>query len=286
MATTRTQSLVPARPVRFSLERVGIIAANTFLEAVRQKLFYFLLVIAIGLLGSSLFLREFNFGSGELKFIADFGMGAVTFFGSILAIVATAQLFFAEIENRTALTILAKPVLRLEFVLGKFTGVALVLLVFCALMGVLMSGVLYVRANALAREAPEALSLVRYVDIPVVLLVQWIKFCVLSSLTILIASFSNTNLFTAATGFFVLIICHLQYLAVNAWQKLSNPVAKAGAWLLSRVFPNFQIYNLGEELAQGKTVDLGQALAVTANGALYTLVFIVLAVFSFRQREI
>ena len=90
--------------------RIYCIAANTFLEAVRQKFFNSLLLISIALVLSANFFQQFDFGASELKFITDFGFGALFFFGSILAITATTQLFFNEIENRTALTMLAKPV--------------------------------------------------------------------------------------------------------------------------------------------------------------------------------
>ena len=98
-----------------SFTRIRLIAGTTFLEAVRQKFFNSLLLISIALVASSTFFQQFDFGTGELKFITDFGFGALFFFGSILSITATTQLFFNEMENRTALTMLAKPVYKLEF---------------------------------------------------------------------------------------------------------------------------------------------------------------------------
>ena len=94
----------------WSLQRVRVIAGNTFREAVRMKLFLAMTILAVGALGSSFLFQEFNFGSSELKFIADFGFGGMTVFGSALAVIVTAQLFYGEIEHRTALTLLAKPI--------------------------------------------------------------------------------------------------------------------------------------------------------------------------------
>jgi ABC-type transport system involved in multi-copper enzyme maturation permease subunit len=125
-----------------TLRRVRLIAGNTFLEAVRQKFFNSLLLIAVALVGSAQFFQQFDFGANELKFITDFGFGALFFFGSILAIAATAQLFFAEIENRTALTMLAKPVTKLEFLAGKFAGAQLLMLVFTAVVTLVLAGIL------------------------------------------------------------------------------------------------------------------------------------------------
>lgn len=275
--------------VPFSFSRLSLIAGNTFLEAVRQKLFLFLLLLAIGLVSSALFFREFNFGSSELKFIADFGFGALIFFGSALTIATTAQLFFSEIENRTALTLLAKPLWRAEFVFGKFLGVFAVIGVFCAVTIGLMVALLWHREGQLMAANPEAFEagrLIAYGDLLVVGLLQWLKFGVLTAIVLLIASFSNTNLFTVVTGFFVLVICHLQYLARDAWGKVDNALVGAAVQALSFIFPNFQLFNLADNIGQGSGVDGAVALRVAGYGVAYIAVIGGLAVYSFRNREI
>jgi hypothetical protein len=275
--------------VPFSFGRLGLIAGNTFLEAVRQKLFNFLLLLAIGLVASAQFFREFNFGSSELKFISDFGFGALIFFGSALTIATTAQLFFSEIENRTALTLLAKPLWRAEFVFGKFLGVFAVIGVFCALTIGLMIALLYHREGQLMAANPEDFAngrLIAYGDLLIVGLLQWLKFGVLTAIVLLIASFSNTNLFTVVTGFFVLVICHLQYLARDQWSNVDNIVLSGAVRALSFIFPNFQLFNLADEIGQGGGVAGATALRVAGYGLVYIFVIGGLAVYSFRNREI
>lgn len=280
--------------VPFSFNRLGIIAGNTFREAVRQKLFIFFLLLAVGLLGGAFLLkglaREIAFGSSELKFIADFGFGALVFFGSALTIATTAQLFFSEIENRTALTLLAKPLWRAEFIFGKFLGVFAVIGVFCALVVGLMLAILWQRENDLMTSNPDAFAngqrMIAYGDVLIVGLLQWLKFGVLTAIVLLIASFSNTNLFTVVTGFFVLVICHLQYLARDAWGKVDNAVVGFVVQALSFVFPNFQLFNLADNIGQGAGVAGDVALRVAGYGVLYIAVIGGLAVYSFRNREI
>lgn len=275
--------------VPFSFGRLGLIAGNTFLEAVRQKLFNFLLLLAIGLVASAQFFREFNFGSSELKFISDFGFGALIFFGSALTIATTAQLFFSEIENRTALTLLAKPLWRAEFVFGKFLGVFAVIGVFCALTIGLMIALLYHREGQLMAANPDDFAagrIIAYGDLLVVGLLQWLKFGVLTAIVLLIASFSNTNLFTVVTGFFVLVICHLQYLARDQWSNVDNVLLSGAVRALSFIFPNFQLFNLADEIGQGAGVAGSTALGVAGYGLAYIFVIGGLAVYSFRNREI
>jgi ABC-type transport system involved in multi-copper enzyme maturation permease subunit len=275
--------------VPFSFSRLSLIAGNTFLEAVRQKLFNFLLLLAIGLVASAQFFREFNFGSSELKFISDFGFGALIFFGSALTIATTAQLFFSEIENRTALTLLAKPLWRAEFVFGKFLGVFAVIGVFCALTIGLMMALLWHREGQLMGARPEDFAngrLIAYGDLLVVGILQWLKFGVLAAIVLLIASFSNTNLFTVVTGFFVLVICHLQYLARDAWGNVDNVVLGLVVRALGFIFPNFQLFNLADQIGQGSGVSSVVALQVAGYAVAYIGVIGGLAVYSFRNREI
>jgi len=277
------------RSVPFSLERLTIVAGNTFLEAVRQKLFNFLLLLAIALVASAQLFREFNFGSSELKFISDFGFGAMVFFGSTLTIAATAQLFFSEIENRTALTILAKPIWRTEFIFGKFLGVFAVVGVFCALTTLLLLALLYHRETALMAANPESFEsgrLIHYGDLVLLGVLQWLKFGVLAAITLLIASFSNTNLYTVVMGFFVLVICHLQYLARDAYGQVAALPLRLLVQLLGYVFPNFQVFNLADQIGIGAGIDAMVFMRVAGYALIYIAVIGGLAVYSFRNREI
>lgn len=277
-----------------SVGRVGLIARNTFLEAVRQKFFNVLVILSIAMIASANFFRQFDFGSSELKFIADFGMGAVLLFGSILAVVVTAQLFFSEIENRTALTMLAKPVHRWEFIAGKFLGVFCVLFAFVGLMLLLLAAVLYWRESSLMHHHDHQDEfgdhrLVNYVGMFQLVFSEVLKFGILAAITLFIASFSNTNLYTVIISFFVLMICQLQYIARDSWTNLDNPILRGLVWFLSLLFPNLQMFNVGEQLTfptADATLSTGGYLGLLAYGAVYITALLALSAYSFRRREI
>lgn len=281
--------------VSFSFDRLALIAGNTFLEAVRQRLFLFLVLLAGALVAGAQFFHSFHFGpsfgAGELKFLFDFGMGAMVFFGSALTVAATAQLFFSEIENRTALTLLAKPVWRAEFVFGKFFGVWAVLGVFCALLAALLAVLLAHRTGVILAEEPTAFAhggRIALGDLAIVAALHWLKFGALAMATLLVASYSNTNLFTVVMGFFVLVICHLQSLAHRAYAKLEaeSLALRLLVETLARVFPNFQLFALDDQVGTAEGVKGALALEVAGYGLAYIAVFGLVAVFSFRRREI
>ena len=275
-----------------SFTRIRLIAGTTFLEAVRQKFFNSLLLISIALVASSTFFQQFDFGTGELKFITDFGFGALFFFGSILSITATTQLFFNEIENRTALTMLAKPVFKLEFLAGKFLGAHLLMLCFTLVITLVLSVILYWREMALLeRLGDEPIvdsSLICYGDVFLFGFLQWMKFGILASITLFVASFSNTNLYTISVSFFTLLICQLQYIARDTYAGMEAGWERILVMGLGLVFPNFQLFNLGDQLVfdAQMTPALTTVLQIVAYGLIYTLAFILLAQVNFRRREI
>jgi ABC-type transport system involved in multi-copper enzyme maturation permease subunit len=275
--------------VPFSFRRALLIARNTWLEATRQRLFNFLLFLALALVVGARWLRDFNFGAPELKFLADCGLGAMAFFGAALIIAATAQLFFSEIENRTALTLLAKPVWRAEFVVGKFLGVALLAAVFCALLTALLAAVLWWREGELMREFPDNFAHGRVVSYSLVALaglMQWLKLAVLAAFTLLVASFAQTQLFTVITGFFILVICHLQYLAQDSYARGGSLLGRIVTGGIAAMFPNFQLFTLADALDAAEAPAGAQVVRVGIYGLGYMVAVCGLAVFSFRKREI
>lgn len=272
--------------------QIRLIASNTFLEAVRQKFFNSLLFIAIALVASSTFFQQFDFGTGELKFIADFGFGALFFFGSILSITVTTQLFFNEIENRTALTMLAKPVHKFSFLLGKLLGVQLLMLAFVLLLCLLLAGILYWRESELiSRMDPELFSdgrLLRYSDILVFGFLQWLKFGLLGAITLFVASFSNTNIYTIIVSFCMLVVCQLQYIARDAYADMDQGVGRLVVQGIGLIFPNFQLFNVGDQLLymQNEALPATNVLQITLYACAYIAAFATLAQLSFRRREI
>src|SRR3982751_3943409 len=140
-------STLPERHRAFSLSRVLAITLNTLTELTRLRAFYVLLVFALLLIGSSIFMAQFSFQQ-EFQILKDVSLGAISIFTSLLAIVATARLLPQDIEDRTVYTILAKPVPRFEYVLGKIAGVLLLLAISTLVMSAAFLAMLYLREQA------------------------------------------------------------------------------------------------------------------------------------------
>src|SRR5437588_7159064 len=128
----------------FSPRRIGAITSNTLTDLTRQRAFYVLLIFGVFLIGSSVFMARFSFQQ-EFQILKDVSLGGMSILSSILAVVATARLLSQDIEDRTVYTILAKPVPRFEYLLGKLAGVLLLLAISLAVMSLMFITILYVR---------------------------------------------------------------------------------------------------------------------------------------------
>lgn len=271
--------------------RVWWIAANTFTEALRQKFFAFVLILAASLAGSALLLRGFNFGQSELKFIADMGFGALFFFGSILAVVMTVQLFFAELDSRTALTLLAKPVRRWEFVLGKFLGVWALLGVFVLALGAVLAGMLAERAGDLVVVAADGTPQSPYLSMEglvVFCVLQWLRLGVVAAVALLICNAARTFLYAVIVSSLAVVACQMQAVAMDSFLQGERAAwIKGLAWTVRRLVPDLQLFDLGVPLVlQPDGVPLPVLGSAFGYGLLYLPVLLLVAVYLFQDREI
>src|ERR1041385_6790733 len=118
-----------------SFWRISAIARNAFREAVRDRVLYNLVLFVLLLIAGSMFLGELSAGQ-ESKIIVDLGLSAMLLFGAFIAIFVGVGLVYKEIERRTLYAILSKPIGRGQFLLGKYVGLNLTLLVNVVVMGV------------------------------------------------------------------------------------------------------------------------------------------------------
>lgn len=282
--------------------RVLAIARNTFTELVRQKVFYFLLIFALIVIGNSSFLAKFSFQE-EFQMLKDVALGAMSVFLSLLAILATAMLLPRDLEDRTIFTILSKPVPRHEYLLGKLLGVFALLGLSCLVMGVLFLGVLLLsEQSALAetsrslagspQELTEALADIRKNsfgwDLLPVMALLLVKACLLASLTLLVSTIATSGIFAILVSVSAYFIGHLQVTAreywlsgvgIHWWTRLFTA-------FIALLFPDLQAFNLTDDIVAGHTLPPGLFLQTAALGAVYVSAYYAAACFLFSNREL
>jgi ABC-type Na+ efflux pump permease subunit len=295
--------LMETRYRPFSLWRIRAITANTLTELTRLKVFYVLLVFALVLIGSSIFMAQFSFQQ-EFQILKDVSLGAISLFTSLLAIVATARLLPQDIEDRTLYTILAKPVPRFEYVLGRISGVLLLLAISTLVMGAAFVLVLYLREQAVVHttlrqmsgappdQVADALRVIRSsafnIDLFPGIAIIYLKACLLAALTLFVSTFATSNIFTIVVMAFIYFIGHLQATAREYWLQ------EHGGGLITRVFlavvtllfPDLQAFNLVDDIVAGTAISLAVFAKTAVLGIFYTTVYTLLATFVFYGKEL
>jgi ABC-type transport system involved in cytochrome c biogenesis permease component len=287
----------------FSFGRAAAITANTFTELRRLKTFYILLVFALLLIGNSVFVAQLTFQE-EFQVLKDIALGAMSIFTSLLAILATARLIPRDTEDRTLYTILAKPVARFEYLLGKLAGVLLLLAISVIVMSALFFVVLKVREQTVLSETvrqmsvstpdqrAEALGAVRASAFNVNLFsgigIIYVKACLLAALTLFISTFATTTIFTTVLMVFVYFIGHLQATARDYWLQTNGAgwITKLFLAFVALLFPDLQLFNLVDDIVAGNAIPLALFLKTTALGFFYTGFYLLLAWSVFYRKEL
>jgi len=113
------------------LARVSVVALNTYREAVRARVLHGLFALAIATAGYSLVVGAFALNA-NLRVVSDLGAASISIYGIIVAVVLSATSLFRELELKTIFPILARPIRRPEYLVGKYLGTVLTLAVFIA----------------------------------------------------------------------------------------------------------------------------------------------------------
>jgi hypothetical protein len=279
-----------------SLRRITAVAGNTFLEAVRQKVFAVLLVFALALIYGANYFTEFSFQE-QFKFLKDLGYASISLTGLLVGLLGASQLIPGEIERRTILTALCRPLRRWEFIAGKYLGLATLLAVMVAIMAIAVGGVLgWKEAQLIAREGSDpavAAAIQKEARDPrllqAVLLLE-MKLAVVAAVAVFFSTIATSTTFVMAMTLMVYLIGHLESVAREQWlesgEVAASWVAKAFLAVVAFLVPDFNLYNLIDEIIAGNVVSWRSTLEVTGYSAVYIAVLLTAASVLFEGRDI
>ncbi|MEE8448342.1 MAG: ABC transporter permease subunit [Thermodesulfobacteriota bacterium] len=247
------------------------ICINTFRETVRDRILYSLLAFALLMIGSTVYLATLTIAE-HVKLVTDFGLAAISLFGVIVAIFVGIGLVFKELDKRTIYTVLSKPIPRYEFVLGKYLGLLLTLLVNLTIMATGFILVLKLFGDVLTPSLFWAIYFI------------YLELMVITALTIFFSSFTTPTLSAMFTlGLFV--IGHLSLDLKLLGAKSESLMVRYLSKLIYYSLPNLENFNLKGVVVYQMSVSPEKILLVTGYGLLYVMVLLVLAMVIFQKRD-
>ncbi len=257
------------------MKNVLAVAANTFREAVRDRVLYSLVLFALLMMAAAIFVGQISIGI-EQSVIVSLGLTAISVIGLFIAVFIGVGLVSKEMDKRTLYALLAKPVERWQFLLGKFFGLVLTLTVNTAAMAIGLFLSLWVVKHPLAGA-----DLFVLVAVYLILL----KLALIVAIALLFSCFTTqflAILFTAmiyVAGVFAAGLRTMQGVDLN-----SSTLALLRG--ISYVLPNFENFNVMGAVAHGGGVSDLLVLHATLYALVYAVMVLAAAAMVFSRRDL
>ena len=266
--------------------RIGLVAWHVFKESVRDRVLYGIAGFAVLLVAVSFAIGQITAGQ-DLKIIKDFGLATIELAGALIAIFIGIGLVSREIDRKSVFALLSKPLPRWEFVVGKFAGLVLTLLVNIWAMGIALFAVLAVidwvspDNIRMSWEAP-ALD----PRLLLVLLMISVELALLTAVALFFSTFSSSALVSVVftVGIFVagLVSTDLRHFTdiVVVSPAVGRTVAAIG-WML----PAFSEFDIKSQVVHGVAIPPGFVVMTIAYGLVYAAALVAGGVALFSKRE-
>lgn len=249
--------------------KILAIAAVTLREALRRKVQVNLLLFGLVLVAASYLISTLTLGEMR-RIIADLGLASMALIGSLLAVFLGASSIAGDVERRVVFPVVAKPVSRAEYVVGRYLGLACALLLNLAVMAAFLGATLAFDARSFRAVDGTFLAAVGMIGV---------QLLVVAAVAVLFSSFTTTTL----ASIFALAITLAGQLSNDLrtlWREGGATVGK----VLWYALPNLGALNLNEAVVYRTAVP---ALAWTAAGygLLYAATVLALACVAFERRD-
>ena len=251
--------------------KIKAIALNTFREAMRDRILYLLLFFALASLVLSRFMAIITVGD-RVKIITDVGLASLSLFGALMAILMGTSLVFKEIDKKTIFTLLAKPIHRHQFLLGKYFGLLLTLAVMLSLMTVIFLVVHFLHAQQFQWTILVAVFYIL------------LELCLITAVAIFFSCFS-TPILSSVFSLAFFLIGHMSWGLETLIGKMNPGAGKTAAKILYTFLPDLENFNYKTEVVHHLALPIQTLLFSVLYGFAYTVFVLFLAVLIFRRRD-
>jgi ABC-type transport system involved in multi-copper enzyme maturation permease subunit len=257
------------------MKRAGVVALNTFREAVRDRVLYNLLFFALVMMAASIIAGQISIGI-EQTVIVTLGLSAISLIGLLIAVFIGVGLVSKEMDKRTLYALLAKPVRRWEFLLGKFGGLVLTLAVNTAAMGLGLFLALMYAKQTLERGDATVFVAVYFI---------WLKLALVVALALLFSCFTTPLLAILFTAGVYIVGLYVQELRNMPMQVMSPGMTAVTKWL-SYLLPNLENFNIMAMAAHSRQVPGKLIVQNTLYAAIYCAIVLTGAILVFSRRNL
>ncbi|HUC01632.1 MAG TPA: ABC transporter permease subunit [Candidatus Paceibacterota bacterium] len=254
------------------MRNIWIIAKNTLKLEIRDKILYGIIIFGLLYVLFSLFMADLVLK--EIPMVKAFGLTGIYFFNAIIALFLGTTSFFKDVDRRVVYFILSKPVSRAQFLLGKFLGLCLVLLLTSAILGVAYVGVVLYEHGGFDWIGLGAIGM------------QFLEMALFLAFAIFVSTFSSSVIsivYTSAVFFLGHIVSQL---VTDA--KAIN-LGGIRLWLveiLYYIFPNLEKFDARDFAIHVVAIPWTEFALALAYAVVYAVVLLGAAIWIFDKKEL
>lgn len=270
------------------MTKAGIIARATTKEAIRQPIFLLCLGIAIVLLLVNSVVPFFTLGE-DVKMLKDCGLATILITGLLIAVWTASTSVAEEIEGKTAMTLLSKPVNRRQFVLGKYIGIVQAILWYMLPVVTVFLMLVYFKVSYDAKEGSkeepthaERIAEVYQVMPGIGLLVM--EIAVMTAISVAIST-RVPMVVNLSTCLAIFVVGHLTEVLVKQG-VLKLEYVSFMARLIATLLPSLDLFNINAAVATGQVVPPIYLAESALYCAAYCGAMILLAFLLFEDRDL
>lgn len=249
-----------------------VIAANVFREVIRDRVLYLIILFALFMVAAVRLLPELA-ATTEDKIIRDVGLAGMTVLGLVVSVFVGTGLVNKEIEKRTVLVMIAKPISRVEFIVGKHWGLSAVLAVLVSAMTAIYMAVLSINRISFPMSSVLVSSLF-----------LWLLLSLMTAVAIAFGVFTSSLLATLLT-FTVFLMGSFSANLVVLGAQSKNPVIETITRNLYLVLPDLSRLDLKNLAVYGILPSPDILVQNALYALLYMVVLLAIATLVFSRRE-
>ena len=254
------------------MKSIWTIAKSTLKIEIRDRIIYGILIFGLLYILLTLFLADLVLR--ELPMVKSFGLAGIYFFNAIIALFLGTTSFFKDVDRKIVYFILAKPISRRQFLLGKFLGLCLVILITSAIMAIGYLGVIAYEGGGFDYMGLAAIGM------------QGIEMALFLAFAVFVSTFSSSLLsivYTSGVFFAGHIVSQLvadaQEMGLGGWKFV---LVKA----LYYIFPNLEKFDLRDFAIHQVPEPFTAFLFTLAYAAAYIVLLLTAATWVFEGKEI
>lgn len=268
--------------------KAGIIARATTKEAVRQPVFLLCMALAIVILLINTVLPFFSLGE-DVKMLKDCSLATILISGLLIAVWTASTSVADEIEGKTAMTLLSKPINRRQFVLGKYVGILQAVLWYMLPLVIVFLGCVYYKVAYDAKEGSKEIPAMaeRLAEVTQVLpglVLLFMEIAVLAGISVAIST-RLPMVVNLTTCFAIFVVGHLAGILVQVgFTKLEFVYFMAK--VIATALPGLEVFNISAAVATGVVVPPIYIGYAALYCACYCTATILLAFILFEDRDL